>query len=378
MPKAKITLVGSDAATVEPLVIRPGETTQLVFKAQLVNNKGDENRPVKGALVWQRRSTSEKGHEWADEATLKLSTMTAGSGIKLELNTEELHLLTQIVRGLYGVYWRNGKKLPASGDEFDLADYAQAAKSLDTLDSAAQVIEKVGQDGFVSILTWLADRKNSLAVLDALPKLGLADLTEINSLAGIGMLKQALAVWNANKANPDESFWQATLQKYSFVFSQVFSAPVVVFGTKVYVGGKDLEGSGGKEPDFLLKNELTNYALIVEIKTPETPLLGASAYRPPDVFAAHRELCGAVGQIGRYKDEFLHNYSEMYRKTEGKFLLADPRCLVVIGSTGQLDSTAKKGSFEYFRRGQRGTEIITFDELFRKVDVLLRLLQGTT
>ena len=76
MPKAKFTLVGPDAATVEPLVIRPGDTTQLVFKAQLVNNKVDENMPVKGALVWQRRKPSEKGHEWADEATLEGPTRT--------------------------------------------------------------------------------------------------------------------------------------------------------------------------------------------------------------------------------------------------------------------------------------------------------------
>ena len=84
-----------------------------------------------------------------------------------------------------------------------------------------------------------------------------------------------------------------------------------------------------------------------------------------------------MGQIGRYKEEFLHNYSELYRRSEGRFLLADPRCLVVVGSTGQLDSVAKKDSFEYFRRGLRGTEVITFDELFRKVQVLLGLLQGT-
>jgi len=86
--------------------------------------------------------------------------------------------------------------------------------------------------------------------------------------------------------------------------------------------------------------------LIVEIKTPGTPLLGQSAYRPPDVFAVSRDVCGAVGQIGRYKDEFLHNYSELYRKSEEKFLLADPRCLVGVGNTEQLDAVAKRDSFE--------------------------------
>lgn len=377
MPKAKITQTGPDSAVVEPLVLRPGETTRMVFKPQLVNNKQDENKPVKGRLIWQRRGMSERGEEWLDESHFNLSEMTAGLGIKLDLNTDELYLLTQIVRGLYGVYWKHGKTLPKTGEEFELADYAQAAKTLDALDSTAQVIEAAGQEGFVALLKWLAGQENSVKVIESLPKLEVADLAEINSLAGIGMLKQALALWQANKENADEGFWQTTLQKYSFVFSQVFSTPVVVFGTKAYVGGKDIEGRGGKEPDFLLKNELTNHVLIVEIKTPETPLLGQSAYRPPDVFPVSRDVCGAVGQIGRYKDEFLHNYSELYRKSEGKFLLADPQCVVVVGSTEQLDSVAKKDSFEYFRRGQRGTEIITFDELFRKVEVLLGLLQGT-
>jgi len=377
MPKAKITQTGPDSATVEPMVLRPGDLSRMVFKPQLVNNKQDENKPVKGRLLWQRRSPSEQGQEWADESSIKLSEMTAGSGVKLDLSTEELYLLTQIVRGLYVVYWKHGNSLPKTGEEFDLADYAQAAKTLDTLDSVAQVIQAMGQEGFVSLLKWLAGNRNSVNVIDALPKLELADLAEITSMAGIGMLKKVLAIWQTNKTNADEGFWQATLQEYSFVFSQVFSTPVVVFGTKAFVGGKDLERSGGKEPDFLLKNELTSHVLIVEIKTPETLLLRQSAYRPPDVFAVSRDVCGAVGQIGHYKDEFLHAYSDLYRRSEGKFLLADPRCLVIIGNTEQLDSVAKKDSFEFFRRGQRGTEIITFDELFRKVEVLLGLLQGT-
>jgi hypothetical protein len=374
--KAKITQTGRDSANVEPVVLRPGQTTRLVFKPQIVNNKQDENKPVKGHLLWQRRKPSEQAEEWADEAHVNLSSMKAGSGIRLELSTDELYMLTQAVRGLYGVYWQHGKRLPQTGEEFELADYAQAAKALDTLENVAQIIESTGHEGFVMLLRGLAKHENSLKVLDALGKLDLADLTEINSLAGIGMLKQVLSIWQANKDNSEEAFWQSTLRQYSFVFSQVFSTPVVVFGTKAYVGGKSLVGTGGKEPDFLLKNELTSHILIVEIKTPKTALLGASPYRPPDVFAISRDVAGTVGQIGRYKDEFLENYSMLHRKAEEKFLLADPRCLVVVGNTEQLEIASMKDSFEYFRRGLRGTEIITFDELFRKVAVLLDLLEG--
>jgi len=348
----------------------------MVFKPQIVNNKQDENKPVKGHILWQKRCKPEAEEEWADEAHLKLSQMTADSGIKLELNTDELYQLTQAVRGLYGVYWKHGKQLPRTGEEFDLAEYAQIAKTLDTLDSAAQLIEAAGQDGFVSLMKWVASQQNTGKVIESLSKLDLTDLAEINSLAGIGVLKKALGTWEANKGNSDESFWQETLTKYSFVFSQVFSTPVVMFGSKVYVGGKSVEGAGGKEPDFLLKNEVTNHLLIVEIKTPESELLSKTPYRPPNVFAATRELAGSVTQVARYKDTFLHNYGNLRNETEEPFRLVDPKCLVVIGNTAQLDAEGKRDSFEHFRRALRGTEIITFDELFRKVEVLLNLLEG--
>lgn len=376
MTRARITQTGPDSAVVEPIVLRPGDLTRMVFKPQIVNNKQDENKPVKGYLLWQKRKKSEVGEEWADEAYLKLSQMTAGSGIRLELNTDELYLLTQAVRGLYGVYWEHGKRLPQSGEEFDLAEYSQVAKTLDTLDSAAQLIEAAGQDGFVSLMKWIVSQHNSRQIIENLSKLDLADLAEINALAGIGMLKQVLATWTANKGNSDESFWQETLTKYSFVFSQVFSTPVVVFGAKMYVGGKSIEGVGGKEPDFLLKNELTSHLLLVEIKTPETELVFKTPYRPPNVFAASRDLAGAVTQVARYKDTFLHNYGNLRIETVEPFRLVDPKCLVVIGNTAQLDTEGKKESFEHFRRALRGTEIVTFDELFRKVEVLLDLLEG--
>ena len=118
MTQAKITQTGPDSAVVEPIVLRPGDLTRLVFKPQIVNNKQDENKPVKGHILWQKRGKSEAGEEWADETHTKLSHMTAGSGIKLELSTDELYLLTQAVRGLYGVYWKHGKRLPKTGEDY--------------------------------------------------------------------------------------------------------------------------------------------------------------------------------------------------------------------------------------------------------------------
>lgn len=119
-----------------------------------------------------------------------------------------------------------------------------------------------------------------------------------------------------------------------------------------------------------------DHLLILEIKTPATELLSKTAYRPPNVFAASRDLAGSVSQVARYKDTFLRNYGNLRVGTAAPFRLADPKCIVVIGNTDELDSEGKQESFEHFRRALRGTEIITFDELFRKVEVLILLLEG--
>ena len=150
MVKARITQTSRDSAIVEPIPLRETSITRLVFKPKIVHNKRDETKPVEGELIWQRRIRSEQGEEWADESGLSLTSMTAGSGVKLDLNTDEFYLLTQAVRGLYGVYWRNEKQLPNTGDEFELADYAQAARSLDTLGESAELIATMGTEGFVS------------------------------------------------------------------------------------------------------------------------------------------------------------------------------------------------------------------------------------
>ncbi|MEQ9408455.1 MAG: DUF4263 domain-containing protein [Fuerstiella sp.] len=332
MPKAKITTTSRDSATVEPFELRSGNTARLVFKPELVNNRDDEAKPVRGDLLWQRRSRTEKGEDWVDENHLKLSQMTAGSGIKLELRTEELYLLTQIVRGLYGVFWKNGNRLPKNGDEFELADFAQAAKKLDSLGNVAELLKITGEEDFLALLSLLSKGENSKDVIEAISKLNIGDLSELNSLAGIGLLKQALNRWQQNQGNSDEKFWQAELTSYSFVLSQAFSSPVILIQKEAYLGGKSIHNKGGKVTDFLLKNSLTDHVLVVEIKTPETPLPERSEYRQ-GVFAPSKELGGVVTQAAKQRQELSQNFNALRTATKDatdeNIRLAEPKCLVI-------------------------------------------------
>jgi hypothetical protein len=133
---------------------------------------------------------------------------------------------------------------------------------------------------------------------------------------------------------------------------------------------------GGKEPDYILKNVVTEHALLVEIKTPATQLLLATPYRPPDLYTVSREVSGAVTQVAKYKDEFLKNFHALYHKADEKFQLVEPQCLVIIGHAEQLNNSHKKDSFELFRRNLRHTEVRTFDEVFQKITTLLSLLES--
>lgn len=379
MPTARIVTTSPDSVAVEPFAIRPGLTTRLVFKPELVNNQVDHLKPVRGQFVWQRRSPSKASEAWEDESHYKLSQMKAGCGMKLELSTDEIYLLTQIVRGLYGVFWKNENRLPQHGEEFDLADYAKAARSLDTAGDAAEIIEALGVNGFAQFLHRIAQHDNVNEAVAAISKLDTLDLQAIHGLAGISMLRQALAFWEANQGNPKEEFWQNSLSEHSFVLSQVFSYPVVVICEKAHVGGKNVANTGGKQSDFLLKSALTNHLLLVEIKSPTAALLDSTPYRQR-VFAPSKELSGSVSQISSYKLKLSKEFDTLRTETEDtlgeSIRFAEPRCLVIIGSLNELDDAAKRDSFELYRRGQRHTEVITFDELFGKVAVLLGLLEG--
>lgn len=190
----------------------------------------------------------------------------------------------------------------------------------------------------------------------------------------IDRLRDVLRLWQANKENPDEEFWQITLSENAFVISQVFSFPVVIMQDKAYLGGKGIANSGGNLLDFLLMNRLTENTALVEIKTPKTKILG-SQYR--GIYNISSEISGAVLQISNYRDSLIKNYNSLLSKSAQSFDAFNPTCLIIAGNLGEevTDSTQRK-SFELFRNGLKDVQVITYDELFAKIEVLIDLLQG--
>ena len=184
-------------------------------------------------------------------------------------------------------------------------------------------------------------------------------------------LLDALAIWSGHRANASEEFWQRTFNDHSYVLSQVFAVPVVFVQEKAYMGGMKLDRTGGKYLDYLFAAEASSEVLLVEIKTPTARLLGAE-YRS-GVYAPSPELGGAVVQALTYRNHLAKNLQTLAEGTPHELKAFKPRCVVVVGDgKSELASEEARRSFELFRSSCE-VEIVTFDEVFRKAEILAEL-----
>lgn len=191
----------------------------------------------------------------------------------------------------------------------------------------------------------------------------------------INNLKNILKIWNENQENDDEEFWQKVFWDNSIILSQVFSFPVIFIEEKVYVGGKNLSNKGGNLVDFLLKNNLTKNTALIEIKTPKTKIIG-SKYRL-SVYSISADITGSIVQISNYKDSLTKNYHSLVATMQGEINAFNPSCMVIAGNAqAELTDQERIKSFELFRNGLKDVQLVTYDELFRKIEILIDLIEG--
>ena len=180
-----------------------------------------------------------------------------------------------------------------------------------------------------------------------------------------------LRLWDANKENGDEEFWQIKFSESTYALSQILGVPLVFIQDKAYVGGMTLEGKEARLVDYLFAVESSGEAVLIEIKTPTEKLLGPK-YR--GVYRPASDLVGAVTQVLDYRSQLLRKFDGI-AKAEGRILNAfSPRCVLIAGNAkAELVDQDRRQSFELFRSNLKDVEIVTYDELFRKLEVMATL-----
>jgi hypothetical protein len=336
----------SKTAKSDPVVLRPGERTRLVFIPMFVPSEDNPEAGVRGDFVFQKKALKDA---WIDVRSIRLNSLKRGEGYHLDLDSAELLHLHESLKDIYS--FRKEKGIP-KGDTV----WIEAPENAEIL----------------SVIQWMATSPQAVDALQRMMALG--QLPDLNARLGLASLKATLATWKENQDNSDEGVWQKLLQESTYVLSQVLSFPLVIIRNKPYLGGKGIDNTGGKYSDFLAANALTRSAVIIEIKTPTTPLLSGK-YRD-DIYPFSEHLSGAIAQALYQRRTFLDN--PQLHKIAGKEISpAGICCMVVAGHVGrQLGDAMLKDNFDLQRQSLHGVSVLTYDELFRKIEDLIGLIES--
>ncbi len=340
----------------------------------LVDNKKDPGASVKGTFVFQKKGFN---HDWGDIPVPSLSTLKKGDEVKLPLSSEELRTLFTEVAALYELFDAEG--IPLGQTQFVKANETVQALAKMTDEEITTVMsgqESLGASAIARLIGWASDADNFALMFDRLQQFGEGDLLKLNTALGIANIKRALKEWSENRHNDDEEFWQSLLAKQSFVLEQIFHVPIVVIKSKAYLGGKSILNTGGKVVDFLVKNKVTSSVGLVEIKTPDTALLGPE-YRT-GVHNLSQELTGAVQQALCYRESLSRERLNLLNSDDVDANVFDPFCVVLIGHAKRefAGSKTKRQAFELFRHQLSDIEIVTYDEMFEKMNRLVSVFES--
>jgi hypothetical protein len=168
------------------------------------------------------------------------------------------------------------------------------------------------------------------------------------------------------KKKSSENDWQILLNENPYILSLLFGYPILKIQGQASIGGRRMTGSGDKITDFIVKNNLTNNAALVEIKKPSTPLLKNSEYRT-GVYSLSNELSGSIGQLLDQKYKFQKAIATI-KDNSGVYDIESYSvdCVLIIGTIPEVKE--QKKSFELFRHNSKDIKIVTFDELLTKLN----------
>lgn len=232
----------------------------------------------------------------------------------------------------------------------------------------------VTEKSLLGVLPAIAKLENRDLVLNNLQKLSKDELLNIDNLVSIANIKSILDEWEENKNNYNEEFWQQKFQKHTWILSQIFVCPFIQIGKKFYCGGKEDDDKGGVKGDLLYKNSLTGNIAFIEIKTPENDIIIGDKYRGDDdgkeniIYSMNKKITGGVNQVLNQRKIYLNTHGD----NNGKFL-NNPKCILIIGVMPENED--EKKSFELYRNSLRDVEIITYDELFKKIESILNIFK---
>ena len=167
----------------------------------------------------------------------------------------------------------------------------------------------------------------------------------------------------------EEEWWQKFFEDNKWIFGYGLEYVILrVEQAQAHVLGASVTGKDAQKADFLTSSGPAKFTVLVEIKTPQTPLLRGKVPIRSRAWGLSNELTDALAQINANVEgwgigqDSLENKQFMEDKSSRRTV--KPKGIVVVGMLNTLEQDRTKlETFELFRKGIHGVEIMTFDEL---------------
>jgi hypothetical protein len=347
--------VGRGFAVSDDVVLSESPRTRIVFRPAL------HGGGVRGHLIRQKRGTD---GTWADTNEVNFNQLPPDCGVQIELDTGATSTLFSKLTSLYQVQNQG----VVHGDH----DFVVAEKD---------EVVVVNDQNKAAIIQALLDQQLSEEFWEALgaadPDLALrlaAGRIQYDREQTIAEFEQALI------GHPrDEGYWQSFFELHPWILQTAFSSTVYYLGGEVYVGGKrpvGRQGTGGVATDFLFADDSTKSFAVVEIKTPDTKLIGplyrgsAGSDFDNETYSMHSDLTGGIVQTRNQMSVAIDNFGSVLGPGSGhKLNRVHPKGVLVIGEVHGLGDR-QLASFNHFRHGLYSLTVITYDELLKRLKVL--------
>lgn len=199
-----------------------------------------------------------------------------------------------------------------------------------------------------------------LKILDSKPNLAIQHIYKERE-AALAKFKLMLEEQTAGEKEWQE-FFRANDWVFGYGLDYHFLSSVQ---SEARVGHPNLAGGEYQAVDEMMATSSENaaFCVLVEVKKPQTLILGNKEVRAK-TYSPHGDLVDAVSQIQSYKNSWSGNKEGITDLKARGIETAQPKGILLIGNTSQLDNEDKKKSFELYRRNLIEPKILTFDELY--------------
>lgn len=372
LPSNTVEVVSTSACTadVSPIVLNETERIRVKFCPKLINNEKEADKSVCGKLIYEKKR---KQDDDFPSEKISRSSIKVGEWMELSLDTSETYELFRGLEQLYKLYSDMGA-IPYGTAIYTRVD-SRFREFLSIIQNDPNAAHMIGDEKNYELVKTLLDIITQTSSIESLKK-SLSELQENNlqqltTSLNVEKLQRVANLMLDNLDNNSEEFWQTTIFKENqWVLAQIFACPCTIFSGKAYVGGKGIDNIGGNVCDFIYKNHLTQNIALIEIKTPCTELIG-NPYR--GTYSFSHELSGAVNQVLNYRDKLTKEYYHLCHQSSEYFEALNPKSVVIIGKISSLN-TAQVAAFENFRNRLNDVIIITFDEIYERINNLLSVI----